>query len=358
MKWWRGFLTYRAAVEDFMRKRILTAQRKKAVPEKILVTGGSGFIGSHLCEALLSSGRAVVSVDNFNGFYDPRIKKKNEADIGRHPNAGRFKSFHADIRDARAMSRIFKAQNPDAVIHLAAMAGVRPSIDDPRLYEDVNIGGTGILLDLCRRSGIFRFLFASSSSVYGNNRKVPFSESDRVDHPISPYAATKKAGELMCHTYHHLFGMSIACLRFFTVYGPRQRPDLAIHKFTRHILRSEPIPFYGDGSTRRDYTYIDDIVGGILKALAWTAQNRQSRYGIFNLGGSRTVSLSQMVACLERVTGKKAGIRRLPMQPGDVLRTNADLSRSRKVLGYRPATDFEKGVARFVDWYRKTADGN
>ena len=242
------------------------------------------------------------------------------------------------------------------VIHLAAMAGVRPSIENPLLYGDVNVKGTQVLLEACRLSGVKHFIFASSSSVYGNNKKVPFSEKDRVDRPISPYAATKKAGELLCHIYSSLYRMNVCVLRFFTVYGPRQRPDLAIHKFTKLLFENKPIPFFGDGKTSRDYTYIDDTVDGVLKALRWTAgHGKKGAYEIFNLGESRTVSLKRMVSCLEEVIGKKARLRRLPPQKGDVARTFADISKARKILGYAPVAQFREGVVRFVNWYRRHA---
>jgi len=320
--------------------------------KKVLVTGGAGFIGSHLCERLLADGTHVVSVDNFNSYYDPDMKRRNIADISaRHSN--QFTSIAADIRDSDAIGKILKDFSPDAVVHLAAMAGVRPSIQDPALYVDVNINGTQVLLEACRAAGTKDFIFASSSSVYGNNEKVPFSETDNVDYPISPYAATKKAGELMCHTYSHLYGFKSVCLRFFTVYGPRQRPDLAIRKFTRLLHSGEEIPFYGDGSTQRDYTFIEDIIDGVTKALLWNYQRPEGSYEIFNLGESRTVSLSEMIACLEKATGKKARLKKLPMQPGDVNTTFADVSKSKRILGYDPRTSFEAGISRFVEWLNK-----
>jgi len=320
---------------------------------RILVTGGAGFIGSHVCEALLSAGHRVLSADNFNDFYDPRIKRLNLRQIRRHPRSENFQSAKADIRDAGRMRRLFGSFRPQAVIHLAAMAGVRPSIRNPILYSEVNIRGTQNLLELCVAYGVRRFVFASSSSVYGNNRKVPFSEADPVDRPVSPYAATKKAGELICHTYAHLHGLKVCCLRFFTVYGPRQRPDLAIHKFTRRLLEGKFLPFYGDGKSSRDYTYIEDTVGGVLGALRWTGGGGAAgRCGVFNLGESRTVTLSEMVRTLEACTGRRARLRRMKPQPGDVRRTWADIRRARRVLNYRPQTDFERGVGAFVRWYR------
>jgi UDP-glucuronate 4-epimerase len=268
--------------------------------------------------------------------------------------AGRyFILSEGDIRDAAFVSAIVQQEVPDAIIHLAAAAGVRPSMENPLLYEEVNIRGTMNLLEAARQGKIRPFIFASSSSVYGNNTKIPFSEADRVDNPISPYAATKKSGELICHTWHHLYGISIACLRFFTVYGPRQRPDLAIHKFTRLILEGKGIPFFGDGTTSRDYTYIEDIVEGVEKALEWACAGEAPRYDIFNLGESQPVELRRLLELIEGAVGKKAMVERLPMQPGDVERTFADIAKSAAILGYKPQTAIEEGVTRFVNWYRK-----
>lgn len=323
----------------------------------VLVTGGAGFIGSHLTEDLLKSGHKVVVVDNFNNFYDPEIKRGNikgiktkMVELGIPENHCQI--VEGDIRDSEQMDKLFATYPIELVVHLAAMAGVRPSISAPLLYNDVNINGTLNLLEMCRKYGVKKFLFASSSSVYGNNKKVPFSENDFVDHPISPYAATKRAGELLCYTYHHLYKIDIACLRFFTVYGPRQRPDLAIHKFTKLIIDEEEIPFYGDGTTERDYTYIDDIIDGVVKAIQWV-QAGQGLYEIFNLGESRTISLKEMVVALEQVIGKKAKIKVQPMQPGDVVRTYADITKAQKILGYQPRTAFEEGIKQFVQWYRE-----
>lgn len=321
---------------------------------RILVTGGAGFIGSHLCERLLSAGHDLAVIDNFNDFYDPLLKRRNIAAVAEAAAAtGReFILCEGDIRDGDFVAALFAQEKPEAVIHLAAMAGVRPSIENPLYYEEVNVRGTMHLLEAAREARVRPFIFASSSSVYGNNPKVPFAESDPVDHPISPYAATKKAGELICHTYHHLYGMNVACLRFFTVFGPRQRPDLAINKFTRLILAGKPIPLYGDGSTSRDYTFIGDIVDGVEKALAWVCAD-EARYDIFNLGGSRPVELRRLVEVIETESGKKAVIERLPMQPGDVERTYADLAKSAAILGYRPTTSIEEGIRAFVSWYRE-----
>ncbi|MBN2860245.1 MAG: GDP-mannose 4,6-dehydratase, partial [Sphaerochaetaceae bacterium] len=305
----------------------------------ILVTGGAGFIGSHVCEALLEQGNSVISVDNYNDFYDPELKRNN-TEIIRHTaedSAGSFWDEEGDIRDEEFLDDLFTRYTPDAVIHLAAYAGVRPSIENPELYMDVNLMGTTSLLEMMKIHGVRRHVFASSSSVYGNNTKVPFSESDPVDRAISPYAATKKAGEVLCHTYYHLYGINTACLRFFTVYGPRQRPDLAISKFMRLMGGDEPIPFFGDGTSERDYTYIDDIVQGVLSVLDWT-ESKESRFDIFNLGNSSPVSLSFLVESIERVVGKKAILDRYPLPPGDVNRTFADISHAVDILGYEPAT--------------------
>jgi UDP-glucuronate 4-epimerase len=312
---------------------------------KILVTGGAGFIGSHLCERLLQEHHQVFCLDNLCDFYSPLIKEDNIRDISAHPNF----SFHKiDITDYQALEGFFMKKNVDLVIHLAAMAGVRPSIENPLLYAKVNITGTMNLLELCRKYCIRKFIFASSSSVYGNNEKIPFCEDDNVDYPISPYAATKRAGELLCHTYFKLFDMSIVCLRFFTVYGPRQRPDLAIHKFTDLILTGKEIPVYGKGDTERDYTYIDDIIDGVTKSIDYVFFGK--RYQIFNLGESKTISLNYMIDTLEKAIGKKAKRKYMDMQPGDVDRTHADITKSKSLLNYNPQTDFETGIGKFIDW--------
>lgn len=307
-----------------------------------LVTGAAGFIGSHVCEALLADGWDVCGLDCFDDFYDPAVKRRNiESSLAN----GRFRLEEGDIRDPAAVERAIRGAS--VIIHLAARAGVRPSIEQPLLYQDVNIHGTCVLLEACRQHGIKKFVFASSSSVYGNNPKVPFSESDNVDNPISPYAATKKAGELLCHTYHHLFGMDITCLRFFTVYGPRQRPDLAIHKFARLIEQGKPIPMFGDGSMMRDFTYIDDIVAGVKAAV-----DRCNGYHIYNLGNSSPVSLRELITALERALGREAVIDRQPLQPGDVDRTYADLALARRDLGFDPHTELSAGLGMFVSWLR------
>src|SRR5215208_898623 len=317
----------------------------------VLVTGGAGFIGSHLVARLLAEGRWRVSVvDDFNDFYDPALKRRNVA-----PHAGRegFALREADIRDRAALEEVFKGAKFDVVVHLAARAGVRPSLAEPVLYAETNINGTVNLLELAREHGVRQFVFGSSSSVYGENEKVPFAEEDPVNRPISPYAATKAAGELLCHTYSHLFGLRCVCLRFFTVYGARQRPDLAIHKFARLISEGRPIPVFGDGTTRRDYTFVEDIVAGVRAAMDYEA----SDYEVVNLGGSRTVSLSELIALLERELGQRAVIDRQPPQPGDVPQTYADVSKARRLLGYDPRTPIEEGIRRFVEWFKEEGDG-
>ncbi len=311
----------------------------------ILVTGGAGFIGSHLVEALLSQGREVVVLDNFDDFYLPEVKRNNIEAVSQRPG---FTLVEGDIRDDQAVERVFAGHAIGVVVHLAARAGVRPSIQQPLLYSDVNVTGTAMLLEACRRHGIGKFIFGSSSSVYGNNSKVPFSEKDDVDMPISPYAATKRAGELLCATYHALYQLNVYCLRFFTVYGPRQRPEMAIHKFTRLIDRGLPVPRFGDGTSRRDYTYITDIVAGVLRAI-----ERVQGYEILNLGGSRTIPLADLIALLEKNLNKKALIEADEDQPGDVRATWADVSKAQRLLGYDPKVTVEDGVARFVEWYRR-----
>jgi len=310
-----------------------------------LVSGGAGFIGSHLCERLLDNGHKVVCLDNFYPNYDPQVKWDNIKDCQKHP---RFELVEADIRDAETIEDIFARYAFDAVFHLAALAGVRPSIQNPQLYADVNIMGTLNMLNAAKNSGVKRFIFASSSSIYGNNPSVPFSETDMVDNPISPYAATKKAGELLCHNYHHLYDLSIVCLRFFTVYGPRQRPDLAIHKFCELMQADQPIPVFGDGSSSRDYTYIDDIIDGVCASLAYTEEH--TGYEIINLGRSNTVSLTQMISTLQEVMGRQAKIMRMPMQAGDVSHTFANVEKAQRLLGYDPKTTLKEGMVNFVRW--------
>jgi UDP-glucuronate 4-epimerase len=311
---------------------------------KALVTGAAGFIGSHLCERLLAQGWVVLGVDNFDNFYDPQIKRRN---IGACPKNKNFQLIEADIRDGVAMNKA-TGSDIDIIVHLAARAGVRPSIEQPALYADVNVNGTTVLLEAAKKHNVTKFIFGSSSSVYGNNEKVPFSENDNVDFPISPYAATKKAGELICHTYHHLYGIHITCLRFFTVYGPRQRPDLAIHKFAKLIEQGKPIPVYGDGTMMRDFTYIDDIIDGTVAAV-----ERCAGFEIYNLGHSHPISVNDLIAEIEKALGKKAIREYLPPQPGDVERTYADVTKAAKDLGYNPSTTTQEGLAKFVTWLRQ-----
>jgi UDP-glucuronate 4-epimerase len=311
---------------------------------KVLVTGAAGFIGSHLSERLLDDGWTVVGVDNFDDFYDPQIKRRNIKSCLKNKN---FQLVEADIRDIAAMDKAVSS-DIEIVVHLAAKAGVRPSIEQPVLYADVNVNGTAVLLQAVEKRKIKKFIFGSSSSVYGNNQKVPFSEDDNVDFPISPYAATKKAGELICHTYHHLYGISVTCLRFFTVYGPRQRPDLAIHKFARLIEQGNPIPIYGDGTMMRDFTYIDDIIDGTVAAM-----EKCTGFNIYNLGESKPVSVNDLVAEIEKALGKKAVKQYLLPQPGDVERTYADITKAARDLGYKPSTTIQAGLKKFVVWLRQ-----
>ena len=324
-----------------------------SLPMKILVTGGAGFIGSHLVEALVKRGDEVVILDSLNDFYDPAIKRGNLSSIERTAGAamgeGPVEFVEGDIRDEALVGRLFE-RDFDAVVHLAAMAGVRPSLEDPLHYQDVNLRGTMVLLEELRKRPQTRVVFASSSSVYGGNTDVPFKESADVPRPVSPYAATKRSGELLCYTHHHLYGIPTTCLRFFTVFGPRQRPEMAIHKFVRMTLEGEPLPFFGDGSTRRDYTYVDDIVDGVVRSI-----DRCEGYEIYNLGESETTSLSELVAMIGEACGVEPILDRRPMQPGDVLITYADTSKARKELGYAPSTKVAEGLKRFVAWYRENA---
>ena len=312
-----------------------------------LVTGGAGFIGSHLVDSLLADGWRVTVFDNFDPFYDPAIKERN---VGTHVHHAAYTLVRGDLRDRSAVSRLVSGTY-DAIVHLAARAGVRPSIEDPVGYQEVNVGGTQLLLELARTLGVRQFVFASSSSVYGVNPRVPWREDDYVLQPISPYASTKVSGELLGHVYSHLHGMRFIALRFFTVYGPRQRPDLAIHKFARLMLAGQPIPVFGDGTTSRDYTFVDDVVRGIRAAMNYTA----SPYEVINLGNTRTVSLRDMIAGIEHALGVRARIERHPDQPGDVPRTWASGDKARALLGFNPTTTYEQGVARFVDWLRTCA---
>ena len=342
--------------------------------KNFLITGGAGFIGSTVAERLLNRGDKVVVVDNFNDFYDYNRKIRNILEITNNfnkinefeniskdekikklveiVNSDNFTLVYGDIRDREAMDRVFVENSFDLVFNPAAMAGVRPSLLDPMLYEDVNVRGYMNLLERCKKYGVKKFVQASSSSVYGNNKEVPFKETAIVDFAISPYAATKKSCEVMGHVYHKLYNIDMVQLRFFTVYGPKQRPDLAIHKFTKMILEDKPIPFYGDGTTKRDYTYIDDIVDGILKSMNYLFNNEEV-YEIFNLGESHVVSLKEMVETIENVLGKKAILDIQPMQPGDVDKTYADISKAQSMIGYDPQTNFSEGIRKFVEWYKR-----
>ena len=338
-----------------------------------VVTGGSGFIGSTLAEKLLAEGNRVINIDNFNDYYDLAIKVANTLEsvgneqlsiineqLSKEEQLKKLKktvdsdNYTLEVVDIRALSeleRIFSENKIDTVVHLAARAGVRPSIEDPILYQEVNGRGTHNIFECCRKYGVKNIVAASSSSVYGNNKVVPFKETDVVDFAISPYAATKKANEVMGHVYHSLYKMNMAFLRFFTVYGPRQRPDLAVNKFTRLILSGESIPVYGDGSTSRDYTYISDIVDGICKSIDYV-ENNESVYEIFNIGSNSPVSLTEMIETIEKVLCEKAIIDRLPMQPGDVDRTYADVTKLKEMTGYNPTLTFEEGIEKFVEWYK------
>ncbi len=312
---------------------------------RILLTGGAGFIGSHLAEGLLHDGHEIDCLDNFNDYYDPAIKRSNILVALQHPA---FTLVQGDILDLPELQHHFENRRYDIIVHLAARAGVRPSIQDPLLYEKVNVQGTMHLLELCKRYQVKKFVFASSSSVYGSNSKVPFSETDPVDNPISPYAATKKAGELICYTYHHLYDISVTCLRFFTVYGPRQRPDMAIHKFAKLIYEGKPVAVFGSGTSKRDYTYIDDIIQGLRASI-----NKCQGYRIYNLGESNTVELRHLMELIQSALGKKAIIEHLPDQPGDVPITFADISLARKELNYNPQTAIEEGIERFARWFKQ-----
>ena len=336
-----------------------------------LVTGGSGFIGSHLIEELLKKGHFVINIDNFDNFYDYKIKIKNTLEsVGLSPNfdftndkekdieilqsklvdVALYEFYYQDIRDKKGLETIFQKYKIDMVIHLAALAGVRPSIERPMEYAEVNILGSMNLWELCKDYGIKKFICASSSSVYGNNEKIPFAETDNVDRPISPYAATKKCGEILGLTYHHLYDIDMIQLRFFTVYGPRQRPDLAIHKFAKIISDGGEIPFYGDGTTARDYTFVEDIVDGITKSIVYL-ENHNKVYEVLNLGENQVVSLKEMLVEIETNLDRKAKLNRLPMQAGDVQKTNADITKAKKMVGYTPKTNFQNGIKKFVEWF-------
>src|SRR3989442_5752854 len=312
---------------------------------RILVTGGAGFIGSHLTEKLLAAGHEVAILDDFNDFYDPRIKHSNIAGFAKDVTV-----HHLDLRDDASVRNLFHREKFQVIAHLAARAGVRPSIQYPQLYYDTNVTGTLHLLEASRVTGVERFIFASSSSVYGTSEIVPFSEDQHLTQTLSPYAATKIAGEFLCSTYSHLYQLRVVALRYFTVYGPRQRPDLAIHQFTRRIHAGQPIEQFGDGTTRRDYTYIDDVIQGTMAALKYDG----AFFDIFNLGASETIQLKDLIAAIEKALGKKAKTNRLPEQPGDMPLTCADISKARKLLGYDPKTKFDVGLPRFIDWFLKS----
>ncbi len=322
---------------------------------RVLVTGAAGFIGSSVTDRLLARGDEVIGVDNFNDFYDPRIKQANVREVEAKAPPGRYTLLPLDIvHHADVLERLVfadPAKKPDAICHLAAWAGVRPSIERPMIYQSVNLEGTMRLLELARRHDVKPFVFASSSSVYGARTEVPFRETDQVDDPVSPYAATKKAGELLGYTYHHLFGMRFIGLRFFTVYGPRQRPEMAIHLFARKIIEGKPVTVYGDGSSSRDYTFIDDCVSGVVASI--DRASKVDGYRIYNLGCSATTTLSELIAHVEKATGKQAIIDRRPDQPGDVPRTFADVSRAEAELGYAPTTPVAVGIPKFVSWLER-----
>ena len=313
------------------------------------ITGGAGFIGSTLSKKLLKQGNRVIVIDNFCDFYNPKIKENNVKELLKNEE---FKLYKADIRDRQAVRKIFDENTIDVVMHLAAMAGVRPSIENPVLYQDVNCLGTQNILEEMKLHNVKNGVFASSSSVYGNCKEVPFKENMIVDFAISPYAATKKANEVMAHVYHKLYNMNIIMLRFFTVSGPKQRPDLAINKFTRLMLENQEIPMFGDGTTSRDYTYVDDIVNGIIKSCEYTMNNKEV-YEILNIGNSSPTSLKEMINTIAKMLDVKPKIKQLPMQPGDVDRTYADISKAKELLGYEPKTSFEEGIKKFVDWYKE-----
>ena len=316
------------------------------------ITGGAGFIGSTLSEKLLSLGNKVVAIDNFCDFYNPKIKENNVKELLKNDN---FKLYRTDIRDREAVKKIFDENKIDVVMSLAAMAGVRPSIENPCLYQEINCLGLQNILEEMKLHNVKNGVLASSSSVYGNCKEVPFREDMIVDFAISPYAATKKANEVMAHVYHKLYDMNIIMLRFFTVYGPRQRPDLAINKFTRLMLEDKEIPMFGDGTTSRDYTYVDDIVDGIVKSCEYTLNNKDV-YEILNLGNSSPISLKEMINVIGKTLGVEPKIKQLPMQPGDVDRTYADISKAKELIGYEPKTTFEDGIRKFVEWYKENKD--
>lgn len=334
---------------DLMTSDGPAAPTHSGVPDRVLLTGAAGFIGSLLAERLLDAGATVIGVDNFDPFYDPGEKRRNLAAALEHP---RFRLLELDCADLEGLEAGLAAEPFDVVVHLAAKAGVRPSIEDPMGYMRANVVATQALLELARRRDVGRFVFGSSSSVYGNARQVPFSEAQPVDRPISPYAASKRACELLCHTHHHLYGMGVLSLRFFTVYGPRQRPDLAIRKFATLMLRGQPIPVFGDGTTERDYTWVDDILDGVTAAIDRT-RAVPGEFELINLGGSRTTSLARLIELLSEALEVEPIIERHGMQPGDVVRTWADVSRAETLLGYAPGTPIEEGIRRFARWVRE-----
>lgn len=317
-----------------------------------LITGGAGFIGSTLADKLLEKNYKVIVVDNFNDFYDPKIKENNVKNNLENAN---YRLERVDIRDEKALENVFDENKIDGIFHLAAMAGVRPSIENPILYQQVNGIGTQVILEQAKKHNIKNLVMASSSSVYGNCKEVPFKEDFIVDFAISPYAATKKANEVMAHVYHKLFDMNIIMLRFFTVFGPRQRPDLAINKFTRLMLEGKEIPMFGDGTTSRDYTFVDDIVYGIIKSMEYE-ENHESVYEILNLGNSSPITLKEMIDIIGKVLNVEPVINQLPMQPGDVERTYADTSKAKALIGYEPKTSFEDGIKEFIEWYKENSD--
>ncbi len=313
----------------------------------ILVTGGAGFIGSTLCDKLVEGGEKVINLDNFNNYYDPIIKWENIQNVINKPN---YKLYVGDTRDPKMLKEIFKNEKPEIVVHLAAMAGVRNSLKDPLEYVDVDVKGTVNLLEFSRKYRIEKFVFGSSSSVYGKNTKVPFKEDDPLEGQVSPYAASKRAGEIYCQTYSEMYNIKVSSLRFFTVYGPRQRPEEAIHLFTKLIDEGKPIPVFGDGTSKRDYTYVDDVVDGIIKAM-----NADYKFEIFNIGNSETITLSDLIKLIEKTVGKKAIIDRKPFQLGDVQITYADISKAREMLRYNPKTKIEEGIRNFWEWYKNKA---
>ena len=315
----------------------------------ILITGGAGFIGSHLTERLLAETEEILCIDNFNDFYDPAIKRCN---VARFIDNDKYKLLEGDIRNKEWINEVFQKHSIKSVVHLAARAGVRPSLTEPYLYEDVNVFGTLNILEACKDHNVDQMIFGSSSSVYGINSKVPFSEEDPLQKPISPYATTKITGEMLCHTYHHLYGIRIVALRFFTVYGPRQRPEMAIHKFTRAVNMGKEIPMYGDGTSRRDYTFIDDIINGIVASL-----RSSLKYEVLNLGESDTIQLIDLIDLIQKNMGKKAKIKKYSLQPGDVPITYASIEKAKKLIGYSPKVSIQEGIFRFCQWY-KTECGN